>query len=184
MWKNIIEPDRLQITIWRMRIACWIPKATDTRAECVILIGFFHCNSDCTQASDCSLNEHCLSSVSLLSFSSERKERRDYRAFCLCVPLWTVVSVDRFLRKVIRVVLVQRWDYVSENHNVELNSTEKIDLPIRIKILEICGRRSSNLWSAKLAIVKPNDDRCGSVNRGLPVWILFLWRSPGGCNVR
>jgi len=27
MWKNIVEGDRTQVTIWRMRIACWIPKA-------------------------------------------------------------------------------------------------------------------------------------------------------------
>jgi len=25
-WKNIVEPDRSQTTIWRMRIACWIAK--------------------------------------------------------------------------------------------------------------------------------------------------------------
>ena len=30
MWKNIVEPDRPQMTIWRMRFACWIPKATST----------------------------------------------------------------------------------------------------------------------------------------------------------
>jgi len=29
-WKNIIQLDRLQMTIWRMPIACWIPKATTT----------------------------------------------------------------------------------------------------------------------------------------------------------
>jgi hypothetical protein len=28
------------MTIWRMRIACWIPKATNTRTGCVILIAF------------------------------------------------------------------------------------------------------------------------------------------------
>jgi hypothetical protein len=38
MWKNTAEPDRLQVKIWRMRIACWIPKATDTHSEYVILI--------------------------------------------------------------------------------------------------------------------------------------------------
>jgi hypothetical protein len=41
MWKNIVEPDRPQMTIWRMRIACWIPKATDTQPEHVVLIAFF-----------------------------------------------------------------------------------------------------------------------------------------------
>jgi hypothetical protein len=30
MWKNIVQPDRPQMTIWRMRNACWIPKATNT----------------------------------------------------------------------------------------------------------------------------------------------------------
>jgi len=28
VWINIVEPDRPQMTIWRMRIACRIPKAT------------------------------------------------------------------------------------------------------------------------------------------------------------
>ena len=30
MWRNTIQRGRRQITIWRMRIACWVPKATDT----------------------------------------------------------------------------------------------------------------------------------------------------------
>jgi hypothetical protein len=29
-----------QATLWRMRIACWIPKATDTHSRYVILITF------------------------------------------------------------------------------------------------------------------------------------------------
>ena len=40
MWKNIIEPGRPQMTIWRMRIACGIPKATKTYSEYVILLAF------------------------------------------------------------------------------------------------------------------------------------------------
>ena len=38
-WKNIAEPDRPQTTLWSMRIACWITKAT--HSEYVIII-FFH----------------------------------------------------------------------------------------------------------------------------------------------
>jgi hypothetical protein len=38
MWQNIVEPGRLQIKIWRMRIAFWIPNATNTHSKCVILI--------------------------------------------------------------------------------------------------------------------------------------------------
>jgi hypothetical protein len=40
MWKNSVEPGRPQMTIWRTRIACWIPKATNTHSEYVTLIAF------------------------------------------------------------------------------------------------------------------------------------------------
>jgi len=39
-WKNIVERGRPQITIRRMRFACWIPLATNTHSEYVILIAF------------------------------------------------------------------------------------------------------------------------------------------------
>ena len=35
MWKNYVEPARLQMTIRRMRIACWMPKATCTQTQVV-----------------------------------------------------------------------------------------------------------------------------------------------------
>ena len=34
--KNI----KSQITIWRMRIACWIPKATNTHSQYVLFVAF------------------------------------------------------------------------------------------------------------------------------------------------
>jgi len=37
---NILEAGRPQMKIWRMRIAWWIPKATNTHSEYVILIAF------------------------------------------------------------------------------------------------------------------------------------------------
>jgi hypothetical protein len=40
MCKNIVEPDRPQMTIWRMRIARWITKATHTHSQYVILTAF------------------------------------------------------------------------------------------------------------------------------------------------
>jgi len=40
MWENIVEPDRPQMTIWRMRIACWIPKATNIHSDYVLLTAF------------------------------------------------------------------------------------------------------------------------------------------------
>jgi hypothetical protein len=40
IWKNLVEPDRPQMTIWRMRIAFWEPKDTYTHSEYVIFIAF------------------------------------------------------------------------------------------------------------------------------------------------
>ena len=40
MWKNIVERGRTQIAIWRMHIACWIPKAADRHSEYVIHFAF------------------------------------------------------------------------------------------------------------------------------------------------
>jgi hypothetical protein len=40
MWKNTVEPDRPQMIIWRVRIACFVPKATNIHSEYVILIDF------------------------------------------------------------------------------------------------------------------------------------------------
>jgi len=41
MWKkNTLEPVRQQMTIWSMRIACWVPKAENKPSEYVTLIAF------------------------------------------------------------------------------------------------------------------------------------------------
>ena len=40
MWKNIVDPGRPQMTVWRMHTACWITKATNTYSDYVILIAF------------------------------------------------------------------------------------------------------------------------------------------------
>ena len=41
MWENVVQPDRPQMSTWRMlRIACWIIKAADTHSEYVILTAF------------------------------------------------------------------------------------------------------------------------------------------------
>jgi hypothetical protein len=40
MGKNTVEPGRPQMKTWLMRIACWIPKATNSHLEYVILISF------------------------------------------------------------------------------------------------------------------------------------------------
>jgi hypothetical protein len=38
--KSVVERSRPQMTICRMRLACWIPKGTNTHSQYVILIAF------------------------------------------------------------------------------------------------------------------------------------------------
>jgi hypothetical protein len=41
MWKNIVEPSRLQMTIWRLRIAHWVSKAANAHSSFVTFIEFY-----------------------------------------------------------------------------------------------------------------------------------------------
>jgi len=52
MWKNVVEPDRPQMNIWRMHLICWIPKATDTHSKYVTYY-FFYSNNDYSEALQC-----------------------------------------------------------------------------------------------------------------------------------
>ena len=38
--EKIVDSDRPQMTIWRVRIACWIPNVRDRLPEYVIIIAF------------------------------------------------------------------------------------------------------------------------------------------------
>ena len=40
VWKSSVERGRPLMTIWRMRIACWVPKATKAHTACVMIIAF------------------------------------------------------------------------------------------------------------------------------------------------
>jgi len=40
MWKNVVERGRPHMTVRRMRIACCLPKATNTHTGYVVLTGF------------------------------------------------------------------------------------------------------------------------------------------------
>ena len=44
IWKNIVEPIRPQMTLWRMRILCWIPKAANTHCRKGQYLLLFNCN--------------------------------------------------------------------------------------------------------------------------------------------
>jgi hypothetical protein len=52
-WKNIVQRDRPQMEIWRMCIACWLPKATNAHTQVVWYAFLFHCNNSCKNAPHC-----------------------------------------------------------------------------------------------------------------------------------
>jgi hypothetical protein len=91
MWKNIVEWGRPQMAVWRMYIACWIPKATNTHSEYVILIACDF-NIGYTKHLNVTLQVHGLSFFSGPHFRhmglQERQEalRSQYFFICTCRP--------------------------------------------------------------------------------------------------
>jgi len=70
--ENVVEPDRLQMTIWRMCIARWIPKATNTHSGSVALNAF-----------------------PLQQWLHERVSMLSYTCIACRVRTWNVISVVR-----------------------------------------------------------------------------------------
>ena len=66
IWKNVVEWGRAQMTIWCMCIACWIPKATNTHSEYVIITDFSIVTSVARRRLNVKLYVHCLSCCILL----------------------------------------------------------------------------------------------------------------------
>jgi hypothetical protein len=90
MWKNSAERGRQQTTIWRMRTACWLPKATNTLKIFNTQL-LFHCNNGCTNAPPCYFIHALPLSFSFIS-----------NYFAICMPdkwngqeLWKVFYEDQ-----------------------------------------------------------------------------------------
>ena len=60
MWKYAVGPGSPQMTIRRMRTACWVPKLINTHSEYVIFIDFPLQQWLFERASMLRLYEHCL----------------------------------------------------------------------------------------------------------------------------
>jgi hypothetical protein len=83
-WKNAVEPGRPQMTIWRMRIACWVQKVTNTRSERVIHI-VFHNNNGSTNTPRCYVTR----TLPVLFLTKETKMRVTALSVCLTTHvLW------------------------------------------------------------------------------------------------
>ena len=64
MWKNIVDPERPQMTTWLLRIACWIPKGIDTHSECHLFC-FSTATMFARKRRTVTLDLHCLSCLIL-----------------------------------------------------------------------------------------------------------------------
>ena len=60
MCKNIVERGRPHMTKWRMRISRWVPKATNTYSQYVILICFSTATMVARTRLSVTLYVHCL----------------------------------------------------------------------------------------------------------------------------
>ena len=78
MWKNIVKPGRPQMSIWCTRIACWIPKDTNTRSEYVILTAYSTATKVARPRLNIMLYVYCLSCWSFLAASTAPDTVKNY----------------------------------------------------------------------------------------------------------
>jgi len=72
IWKNVVAPDRPQMTIWRMRISRWVPKATNTLSICNTYF-FFAATMVTRKPFNTALHLHCLSFILIFPKNSLNK---------------------------------------------------------------------------------------------------------------
>ena len=101
MWENIVERDRPHLTVWRMRIACWIPKDTHTHTHTHAHMSYsllFHCNNGCTNAPECYVTCTYIGCLVVIDVSVQYRHKtiicENYA--CVCRKLISPVSFSVF----------------------------------------------------------------------------------------
>ena len=124
MWRNIVEPGRPQITIWRMRIACWITKATNTHPEYVILIAF-HRNNGCRNAPKCYFIRtlHVLFNATI-AYPCQNLPVLFFLLFYLISPWWWPIKAETRRRPAVWLyIFVYRTFFCSYSRKKKLRRT-------------------------------------------------------------
>jgi hypothetical protein len=124
MWKNNVGPDRPQIPIRSMRIACWTPKATNVHSMYVILIAFplqqwFH------ERPHCCLYRY---TACLASFRSGMDEVSVSLGCDTCVTRPMVPDVSR-QRSLLASVDPVRWRHYAVSKRWEWNTQRRSITP-------------------------------------------------------
>ena len=94
MWKIILEPDGSQMTIWRMRIACWIYKTANTHTDYLILIAFL-LQQRLTERATVLRYAFCILDSSRVSGHTVQSVGVAFRVFCTVVRVFWNVSTIR-----------------------------------------------------------------------------------------
>jgi hypothetical protein len=120
-WKNIVELDRTQMIIWRMRIVCWVPKSTNTHSQHITRLAVPLPTMSGRKPLDVTLYAHELSGYLLLSFK--------------CLPFWQNFKALFAISDVILDNLFPSFSSISHNKALEnkvpgnsklLNITHKV----------------------------------------------------------
>ena len=82
MWKNTVQRGWPQMTIWRMRTACWVPRSTHTHTHTSLSLSLslslshnmqylflFHYNNGCTNAPQCYVTRTYIACLVLSTFN-------------------------------------------------------------------------------------------------------------------
>ena len=89
MWKHFVEPAMAQTKIWRMRFACWIPKATDSQLTACSSYWVFAATVVTQMHLGVSLHIRCPSCWYRFIYSFRRQFLAEF--------IWTFASIFRFL---------------------------------------------------------------------------------------
>ena len=116
MWKNIVEPDRPQMTIWRMRFACQIPKATYKHSECHTC-GFSTATTVAQTRFSVRLYVHCLSCLCWESNHISTVAHPTYRRLTDCCTGCKYCNLTlRLLMSYIYIIYIYIYIYIYMEH--------------------------------------------------------------------
>ena len=111
MWKNIVERGRRQMTIWRVRIACWVTKGihTHTHTHTLSLSLWRICNTNCCATTMVARTHarYTYSTLRVLAVAMLRCDRPVDVTFC-CLP-----CLERELLAVSVVLWHADWSGIS-----------------------------------------------------------------------
>jgi hypothetical protein len=118
MWKNIVQPDRPQMTIWRMRIACWIPKATNTDSRVSNTNWISTTTMDAWKYLNVKLYVHCVSSVLIIFLHKRHTHKCSASNHYSHVHVnHRVLSDDHETYRWNTVAIILQWNYRSQSHS-------------------------------------------------------------------